>query len=218
MSQIKVLIHPVTPFQQNAPILYCEESKKCAFVDPGGDIDILLKVAKDNNLIPEKIFLTHGHIDHAGGAKELARILSLKIEGPHKEDIFLLESLEEQGKMLGIQCENCVPDRWLNEGDEIKLANETLKVLFCPGHTPGHVAFYHHESKLVIIGDVLFKGSVGRTDLPGGDHQTLINSITEKLWPLGDEIVFIPGHGPVSTFGQERKNNAFVADSVINQS
>ena len=218
MSQIKVLIHPVTPFQQNAPILYCEESKKCAFVDPGGDIDILLKVAKDNNLIPEKIFLTHGHIDHAGGATELARILSLKIEGPHKEDIFLLESLEEQGKMLGIQCENCVPDRWLNEGDEIKLANETLKVLFCPGHTPGHVVFYHHESKLVIIGDVLFKGSVGRTDLPGGDHQTLINSITEKLWPLGDEIVFIPGHGPVSTFGQERKNNAFVADSVINQS
>ena len=218
MSEIKVLIHPVTPFQQNAPIVYCEESKKCAFVDPGGDIDILLKVAKDNNLIPEKIFLTHGHIDHAGGATELARILSLKIEGPHKEDLFLLESLEEQGKMLGIQCENCVPDRWLNGGDEIKLANETLKVLFCPGHTPGHVVFYHHESKLVIIGDVLFKGSVGRTDLPGGDHQTLINSITEKLWPLGDEIVFIPGHGPVSTFGQERKNNAFVADSVINQS
>ena len=161
MSQLKVLIHPVTPFQQNAPILYCEESKKCAFVDPGGDIDILLGIAKDNNLIPEKIFLTHGHIDHAGAATELARILSLEIEGPHKEDLFLLESLEEQGKMLGMECENCVPDRWLNEGDEIKLANENLKVLFCPGHSPGHVVFYHPESKMVIIGDVLFRGSVG---------------------------------------------------------
>mgnify|MGYP001312956915 FL=1 len=218
MSQLKVLIHPVTPFQQNAPILYCEESKKCAFVDPGGDIDILLGIAKDNNLIPEKIFLTHGHIDHAGAATELSRILSLEIEGPHKEDLFLLESLEEQGKMLGMECENCVPDRWLDEGDEIKLANENLKVFLCPGHSPGHVVFYHPESKMVIIGDVLFRGSIGRTDLPRGDHQTLINSITEKLWPLGDEILFIPGHGPVSTFGQERKDNAFVADSVINQS
>ena len=218
MSQLKVLIHPVTPFQQNAPILYCEESKKCALVDPGGDIDILLGIAKDNNLIPEKIFLTHGHIDHAGAATELSRILSLEIEGPHKEDLFLLESLEEQGKMLGMECENCVPDRWLDEGDEIKLANENLKVFFCPGHSPGHVVFYHPESKMVIIGDVLFRGSIGRTDLPRGDHQTLINSITEKLWPLGDEILFIPGHGPASTFGQERKDNAFVADSVINQS
>tara|TARA_B100001029_G_scaffold175870_1_gene177918 strand:- start:143 stop:799 length:657 start_codon:yes stop_codon:yes gene_type:complete len=218
MSQLKVLIHPVTPFQQNAPILYCEESKKCAFVDPGGDIDILLGIAKDNNLIPEKIFLTHGHIDHAGAATELSRILSLEIEGPHKEDLFLLESLEEQGKMLGMECENCVPDRWLDEGDEIKLANENLKVFLCPGHSPGHVVFYHPESKMVIIGDVLFRGSIGRTDLPRGDHQTLINSITEKLWPLGDEILFIPGHGPASTFGQERKDNAFVADSVINQS
>ena len=217
MSQLKVLIHPVTPFQQNAPILYCEESKKCAFVDPGGDIDILLGIAKDNNLIPEKIFLTHGHIDHAGAATELSRILSLEIEGPHKEDLFLLESLQEQGKMLGMECENCVPDRWLNEGDEIKLANENLKVLFCPGHSPGHVVFYHPESKMVIIGDVLFRGSVGRTDLPRGDHQTLINSITEKLWPLGDEILFIPGHGPTSTFGQERKDNAFVADKIIGQ-
>ena len=218
MSQLKVLIHPVTPFQQNAPILYCEESKKCAFVDPGGDIDILLGIAKDYNLIPEKILLTHGHIDHAGAATELSRILSLEIEGPHKEDLFLLESLEEQGKMLGMECENCVPDRWLDEGDEIKLANENLKVFFCPGHSPGHVVFYHPESKMVIIGDVLFRGSIGRTDLPRGDHQTLINSITEKLWPLGDEILFIPGHGPASTFGQERKDNAFVADSVINQS
>ena len=217
MAQLKVLIHPVTPFQQNAPILYCEESKKCAFVDPGGDIDILLGIAKDYNLIPEKILLTHGHIDHAGAATELARILSLEIEGPHKEDQFLLESLQEQGKMLGMECENCVPDRWLDEGDLIRLADEDLKVLFTPGHSPGHVVFYHPESKMVIIGDVLFKGSVGRTDLPRGDHQTLINSITEKLWPLGDEILFIPGHGPTSTFGQERKDNAFVADKIISK-
>ena len=217
MAQLKVLIHPVTPFQQNAPILYCEESKKCAFVDPGGDIDILLGIAKDYNLIPEKILLTHGHIDHAGAATELARILSLEIEGPHKEDQFLLESLQEQGKMLGMECENCVPDKWLDEGDLIRLADEDLKVLFTPGHSPGHVVFYHPESKMVIIGDVLFKGSVGRTDLPRGDHQTLINSITEKLWPLGDEILFIPGHGPTSTFGQERKDNAFVADKIISK-
>ena len=217
MAQLKVLIHPVTPFQQHAPILYCEESKKCAVVDPGGDIDNLVGIAKDNNLIPEKIFLTHGHIDHAGAATELARILSLEIEGPHKEDLFLLESLKEQGKMLGMECENCVPDRWLNEGDEIRLANERLKVLFTPGHSPGHIVFYHPESKIVIIGDVLFRGSVGRTDLPRGDHQTLINSITEKLWPLGDEILFIPGHGPTSTFGKERKDNAFVADKIIGQ-
>ena len=217
MSKLKFLIQPVTPFQQNAPILYCEKSKKCAFVDPGGDIDVLLGIAKDNNLIPEKIFLTHGHIDHAGAATELARMLSLEIEGPHKEDLFLLESLEEQGKMLGMECENCVPDRWLDEGDLIRLADEDLKVLFTPGHSPGHVVFYHPESKMVIIGDVLFRGSIGRTDLPRGDHQTLINSITEKLWPLGDEILFIPGHGPTSTFGQERKDNAFVADKIISK-
>ena len=215
MSLIKALIQPVTPFQQNAPILYCEESKKCAFIDPGGDIDILLAAAKDNNLIPEKIFLTHGHADHAGSATELARLLSLKIEGPHKADLFLLESLEEQGKMFGMRAENCTPDRWLEEGDEVKIGNEILKVFFCPGHTPGHIIFYHAASRLAAVGDVLFKGSIGRTDLPGGNHQDLINSIIQKLWPLGTEVLFLPGHGPVSTFGQERKENAFVADSVI---
>jgi glyoxylase-like metal-dependent hydrolase (beta-lactamase superfamily II) len=216
MSLIKVLIHPVTPFQQNAPILYCEESKKCAFIDPGGDIDILLDVAKENNLKPEKIFLTHGHADHAGAAAELAKILSLEIEGPHREDLFLLESLESQGKMFGMQAQNCTPDRWLDDGDEVKLGNEILKVIFCPGHTPGHIIFYHPESKLAAVGDVLFRGSIGRTDLPRGNHQDLLNSITKKLWPLGEEILFISGHGPVSTFGQERKDNAFVADSILN--
>ena len=217
MSLIKALIHPVTPFQQNAPILFCEESKKCAFIDPGGDIDILLGAAKENDLIPEKIFLTHGHADHAGAASELANMLSLKIEGPHREDLFLLESLETQGKMFGMQAQNCTPDRWLEDGDEVELGNETLKVIFCPGHTPGHIVFYHPESKLAAVGDVLFRGSIGRTDLPRGNHQDLLNSITNKLWPLGEEVLFISGHGPVSTFGQERKDNAFVADSILNQ-
>ena len=215
MSLIKALVSPVTPFQQNAPILFCEESKKCAFVDPGGDLDILLGAAKDNDLIPEKIFLTHGHADHAGAAMELASMLSIEIEGPHHEDAFLLESLESQGKMFGMHAQNCIPNRWLLDGDEVHLGNEILQVLFCPGHTPGHIIFFHPESKLAVVGDVLFRGSIGRTDLPRGNHQDLINSITQKLWPLGNEVSFISGHGPVSTFGQERKNNAFVADEVL---
>ena len=215
MSLSKALVSPVTPFQQNAPILFCEESKKCAFVDPGGDLDILLGAAKDNDLIPEKIFLTHGHADHAGAAMELASMLSIEIEGPHHEDAFLLESLESQGKMFGMHAQNCIPNRWLLDGDEVHLGNETLQVLFCPGHTPGHIIFFHPESKLAVVGDVLFRGSIGRTDLPRGNHQDLINSITQKLWPLGNEVSFISGHGPVSTFGQERKNNAFVADDVL---
>ena len=215
MSLIKALITPVTPFQQNAPILYCEDSKKCAFVDPGGDLDILLGAAKDNNLIPEKIFLTHGHADHAGAAMELSSMLSIEIEGPHKEDAFLLDSLESQGKMFGFQAQNCIPNRWLEDGDEVKLGGETLQVIFWPGHTPGHIIFFHAPSNLAAVGDVIFQGSIGRTDLPRGNHQDLINSITQKLWPLGEEVLFISGHGPVSTFGQERKNNAFVSDAVL---
>ena len=215
MSLIKALITPVTPFQQNAPILFCEDSKKCAFVDPGGDLDVLLGAAKNNDLIPEKIFLTHGHADHAGAAMELSTMLSIEIEGPHREDAFLLDSLESQGKMFGFQAQNCIPNRWLEDGDEVKLGNETLQVLFCPGHTPGHIIFFHAPSNLAAVGDVLFKGSIGRTDLPRGNHQDLINSITQKLWPLGEEVLFISGHGPVSTFGQERKNNAFVSDAAL---
>ena len=214
---IKAIINPVTPFAQNAPIIYCTETKKCAFIDPGGDPEKLLSIAMENDLIPEKIFLTHGHADHAGAAMELARILSLEIEGPHQEDLFLLESLESQGKMFGMEAQNCIPDRWLEDGDEVTLGHEILKVIFCPGHTPGHIVFYHPESKLAAVGDVLFRGSIGRTDLPRGNHQDLLDSITKKLWPLGEEILFISGHGPVSTFGQERKDNAFVADSILNQ-
>ncbi len=217
MSLLKSLIVPVTPFQQNASIIYCSSSKKCAFVDPGGDIDSLLIAAKENDLIPEKILLTHGHIDHAGGATELAEILQLRIEGPHIKDKFLLDDLEKQGAMFGMSARNCFPDKWLNEGDKVSVGEISLEIYFCPGHTPGHIIFYNALSKFALVGDVLFRGSIGRTDLPGGNHQDLLDSIVSKLWPLGNDVEFIPGHGPVSNFGQERMNNAFVADSVLNK-
>ncbi len=215
MSSLKALINPVTPFQQNAPILYCAQSNKCAFVDPGGDLEILMEIAKDNHLIPEMVLLTHGHADHAGAAQELSTNLAIPIEGPHKEDSFLLDTLQEQGKMFGMEAQNCTPTRWLKDGDEITLGVLTLHVIFCPGHTPGHIVFFHPDSKLAIVGDVLFRGSIGRTDLPRGSYPDLINSITKKLWPLGKDITFISGHGPVSTFQQERNDNAFVSDAVL---
>ena len=212
---LKAIVQPVTPFEQNASILYCSETKKCAIVDPGGDIEILLKIAKDNELVPEKILLTHGHIDHAGGATEIAKILRVKIHGPHEDDKFLLDSLEEQGKMFGLNSKDCSPDVWLDEGDIVTIGKEKLETYFCPGHTPGHLIFYNLESKLAIVGDVLFCGSIGRTDLPGGNFDDLIQSVKDKLWPLGRDIEFIPGHGPISTFEAERQSNPFVSDSVL---
>tara|TARA_Y100000996_G_scaffold401783_1_gene373060 strand:- start:223 stop:873 length:651 start_codon:yes stop_codon:yes gene_type:complete len=212
---LKAIVQPVTPFEQNASILYCSETKKCAIVDPGGDIEILLKIAKDNELVPEKILLTHGHIDHAGGATEIAKILRVKIHGPHEDDKFLLDSLEEQGKMFGLNSKDCSPDVWLDEGDIVTIGKEKLETYFCPGHTPGHLIFYNLESKLAIVGDVLFCGSIGRTDLPGGNFDDLIQSVKDKLWPLGRDIEFIPGHGPMSTFEAERQSNPFVSDSVL---
>jgi hydroxyacylglutathione hydrolase len=215
---LKALIQPVTIFEQNACILYCDETNKCAIVDPGGDIELLLKISKDNNLIPEKILLTHGHIDHAGGATELAEILGIEIHGPHIEDKFLLDSLQNQGEMFGLPSRNCYPNRWFEEGDEIKIGKEILEVYFCPGHTPGHIIFFSRRSRLAIVGDVLFNGSIGRTDLPGGDFDQLISSVKNKLWPLGDDIEFIPGHGPSSNFKVERISNPFVSDAVLNNS
>ena len=212
---LKALIQPVTLFQQNASIIYCSTTNKCAIVDPGGDIEILLEIAKNNNLIPEKILLTHGHIDHAGGATELSEILKVEIHGPHIEDKFLLDGLQEQGQMFGLPSKNCQPDLWLKEGDTVKVGEEKLDVYFCPGHTPGHIIFYNEENKLAIVGDVLFNGSIGRTDLPGGNHDQLINSVKEKLWPLGKDIEFIPGHGPMSTFEAERLSNPFVSDQAL---
>ena len=212
---LKALIQPVTLFQQNASIVYCSNTNKCAIVDPGGDIEILLEIAKNNNLIPEKILLTHGHIDHAGGATELSEILKVEIHGPHIEDKFLLDELQKQGEMFGLPSKDCKPDVWLDEGDIVGLGDEKLDVYFCPGHTPGHIIFYNEANKLALVGDVLFNGSIGRTDLPGGNHDQLINSVKDKLWPLGKEIEFIPGHGPISTFEAERLSNPFVSDQAL---
>ena len=212
---LKALVQTVTPFEQNASILFCSETNKCAIVDPGGDINILLELSKKHNLIPEKILLTHGHIDHAGGATEIAEILNVEIHGPHTDDKFLLDSLQQQGAMFGMSSRNCSPDLWLNEGDVVKIGKEKLDVYLCPGHTPGHVVFYSKNSKLAIVGDVLFNGSIGRTDLPGGNFEDLIESVKKKLWPLGNDIEFIPGHGPMSNFNAERLSNPFVSDSVL---
>ena len=215
MSSLKTIIVQVTSFVQNSSIIYCDETKKCAFVDPGGDIEILLEKAKQEDLIPEKILLTHGHIDHAGGATELSEILNIKIYGPHKADKFLLDELQRQGEMFGLPSKNCNPDSWLEEGDIIEIGNEILEIYFCPGHTPGHIIFFNKENKLALVGDVLFNGSIGRTDLPGGNFEELINSVKNKLWPLGKDVDFIPGHGPVSTFEAERKSNPFVSDQAL---
>ena len=212
---LKAFIQPVTPFQQNAIILYCDETKKSVIVDPGGDIEKLLDVSKKNKLMPEKILLTHGHIDHAGGATELSEILNIKIYGPHKAEKFLLNELQKQGEMFGLPSKNCIPDKWLDEGDIIEIGNEILEIYFCPGHTPGHIIFFNKKNNLALVGDVLFNGSIGRTDLPGGSFDELISSVKNKLWPLGKDIDFIPGHGPVSTFRAERLSNPFVSDQVL---
>ena len=212
---LKALVQTVTPFEQNASILFCTETNKCAIVDPGGDINILLELSKKHNLIPEKILLTHGHIDHAGGATEIAEILNVEIHGPHTDDKFLLDSLQDQGAMFGMNSRNCSPDLWLNEGDVVKIGKEELDVYLCPGHTPGHIIFFSKDTGLALVGDVLFNGSIGRTDLPGGNFEDLIESVKNKLWPLGTHIKFIPGHGPESDFATERKSNPFVSDDVL---
>ena len=215
INMLKALVQTVTPFEQNASILFCSETNKCAIVDPGGDIHILLELLKNHNLVPEKILLTHGHIDHAGGATEISEILNVEIHGPHIDDKFLLDELQKQGEMFGLQSKNCNPDKWLNEGDVVMVGNQKLEVYFCPGHTPGHIIFFNKKVNLAIVGDVLFNGSIGRTDLPGGNYNQLIESVKNKLWPLGDDVDFIPGHGPVSTFKVERNSNPFVSDSVL---
>jgi len=208
-------IIPVTPFEQNCTLLWCTKTMKGALVDPGGDIAKLLAVAAGLGVTIEKILLTHGHIDHAGGAGELALRLGVPIEGPQREESFWIDQLVAQSRSFGFPLAQAfTPDRWLNDGDTVTVGNETLQVLHTPGHTPGHVVFFHASSKLAITGDVLFAGSIGRTDFPRGDYQTLINSIHHKLWPLGDDVEFISGHGPMSTIGEERRNNPFVGDGA----
>ena len=211
---IQVAIVPVTPYQQNCSIIKCQQSGKAAIVDPGGDIDRILDAVKQMDATVEKIILTHGHMDHCAASDVLRRQLTVPIEGPQLEDDFWIAKLPEWCDMAGFpRAEAFVPDRWLEDGDTVTVGEQTLKVFHCPGHTPGHVVFLYEPQKVAWVGDVLFQGSIGRTDFPKGDHQALVTSIREKLFPLGDDITFIPGHGPTSTFGQERLTNPFVADS-----
>lgn len=212
MGQINAGIVPVTPFQQNCTILFDEEDKLGVVVDPGGDVDQILAALKDNAITATAIWLTHGHIDHAGGAMELKDALGVEILGSHEDDRPLLANLENQAHRFGLTgaVRNCVPDRFLVEGDKVSFGAHEFEVLHCPGHAPGHVVYYNRAAKFAHVGDVLFRGSVGRTDLPGGDHAALIRSIKEKLLPLGDDIGFICGHGPGGRFGEERRSNPFL--------
>ncbi|MFC3053112.1 MBL fold metallo-hydrolase [Kordiimonas pumila] len=213
---LKAQIVPVTAFSQNCSIIWDDKTMEGAFVDPGGDVQKLREVVDKLGVNITKIILTHGHLDHAGGSQDLKEQLGLPIIGPHKDDKFWLDGIEEhaaQYGMPGLRC--CVPDEWLNDGDEIMVGSEKLTVLHTPGHTPGHIVLYNEAHKVAFVGDVLFQGSIGRTDFPKGNFDDLISSITKKLWPLGNDVTFVPGHGALSTFGAERQNNQFVADKVL---
>jgi len=216
---IQAVIVPVTGFQQNCTVIWCSETLKGAVIDPGGDLESILDAAKQHGVTIEKILITHGHIDHAGSAGALAEQLSVPIEGPQREDSFWIDMLEEQGAKYGVSdARKFEPTRWLEQGDKVSFGNVEMDVLHCPGHTPGHVVFHHVEAKLAIVGDVLFQGSIGRTDFPRGDLATLIDAITGKLWPLGGDTAFVPGHGPMSNFAAERENNPFVSDAALEAS
>ena len=205
---------PVTEFQQNCSILWCDQTLDAAVIDPGGDLDVLLAEIKQRGLQLTQILQTHAHIDHAGGTGELADTFKLPIVGPHPGDQFWIDGLPQQSQMFGFpQARTFTPTRWLHDGDTVKIGHSTLNVRHCPGHTPGHVVFHSPEIKRAFVGDVLFAGSIGRTDFPQGDHDTLIRSITQRLWPMGDDTVFIPGHGPESSFGHERRSNPYVRNT-----
>ena len=211
---MKVAIVPVTPYEQNCSLWKCEETGKIAIIDPGGDIDAIKAAIGKLGGTPEVIFVTHGHLDHCSMARVLADDLGVKVIGPHKEDDFWINQLPQQAPMIGIRdLKAWTPDQWLKDGDVVSFGNQKLEVIHCPGHTPGHVVFYHRGEKLAAVGDVIFQGSVGRTDFPKGDWDTLERSIKNKLFPLGDDITFIPGHGPTSTFGEERVSNPFVGSA-----
>jgi len=212
---MKVRIIPVTSFQQNCTLLWCEKTRHAAVIDPGGDVQKILAAIAEEGVTVEKLLVTHGHIDHVGGAAELAKSLSVLIEGPHVDDAFLLKELPLKAQSYGFPpAESFIPSRWLKGGDIVQFGEERLTVVHAPGHTPGHVVYFDPISKLALVGDVLFKGSIGRTDFPRGDHGTLISSIRKKLFPLGDDVDFIPGHGAMSDFGHEQRTNPFVGDNV----
>ncbi|WP_183410147.1 MBL fold metallo-hydrolase [Litorivivens lipolytica] len=211
---MKCAIVPVTAYQQNCSILVCEATGKAAVVDPGGDLERIKSGLEQLGGTLEKVLLTHGHMDHCAAADDMRQEYGVPIIGPQQEDSFWIDKLPDWCEMAGFpRAEAFVPDQWLNDGDTVTVGEQTLQVRHCPGHTPGHVIFFHEGVRLAIVGDVLFQGSIGRTDFPKGNHDELISSIQEKLWPLGDDVTFIPGHGPTSTFGQERRTNPFVSDT-----
>ena len=212
---VRVGIIPVTPLEQNCSLIWCTKTMKAALVDPGGDLDKLKAAVAKVGVTIEKLLLTHGHLDHCGQTGILAKELGVPIEGPHEDDRFWIAKLGEDGQRWGMHAETFEPDRWLVDGDTVTVGEAVLDVIHCPGHTPGHVVFHVPDGHLAIVGDVLFAGSIGRTDFPRGNHQQLIDSITQKLWPLGNDVTFIPGHGPTSTFGRERATNAFVSDYAL---
>jgi hydroxyacylglutathione hydrolase len=208
-----VKIYPVTAFEQNCSLIICPVTRKAALVDPGGDIDALEALVSESGVSIEKLLITHGHVDHCGQAGILAKRLGVPIEGPHQDDDFWISQLDTRGATFGMTgTQPFVPDRWLNDGDVVTVGEQRLDVVHCPGHTPGHVVFIHAKDRLAFVGDVLFAGSIGRTDFPRGNHADLIRSIREKLFPLGDDIHFVPGHGPMSTFGEERQTNPYVGE------
>ena len=211
---IAAAIIPVTPFQQNCALVWDDETKEGVVVDPGGDADRIQAAIRQTGVTVQRILLTHGHLDHAGAAAELAQALGVPIEGPHRADEFLLAGLPDQGARYGMACRAVTPDRWLEDGETVAIAGEEFAVLHCPGHTPGHVVFVSAALGIALVGDVLFQGSVGRTDFPYGDHAALIAAIRGKLFPLGDDIQFLCGHGPGSTFGEERRSNPFAGEGA----
>jgi glyoxylase-like metal-dependent hydrolase (beta-lactamase superfamily II) len=215
MMSLQYQVVPVTSFAQNCSIVWCDETMKGVVVDPGGDVKQLEMLIKELGVQVEQLVLTHGHLDHVGGTEPLAEALDATIVGPHKADNFWLQGLENQSQMFGFPLTKAFePNQWLDDGDTIEFGNQSLNVIHTPGHTPGHVVLFNEESKVAFVGDVLFNGGIGRTDFPQGDYATLINSIKTKLWPLGNDVTFVPGHGPQSTFGHERASNPFVADEM----
>ncbi|MBO9602668.1 MAG: MBL fold metallo-hydrolase [Novosphingobium sp.] len=211
---MRAAIVPVTPLQQNCSLIWCTRTMRGALVDPGGDLDRLKDAVRRAGVTLEKLLVTHGHVDHCGEAGVLAKELGLPVEGPHEADRFWIARLDDDARKWGLRGEVFEPTRWLVDGDTVTVGEVELDVIHCPGHTPGHVIFYNRPTQFAIVGDVLFRGSIGRTDFPMGNHQDLLDSITRKLWPLGD-VTFIPGHGPVSSFAQERIDNPYVGDEAI---